>query len=222
MLGLDKSFVTGGDLGLAPFPSVAGGAGNPSDLPGNTASYVSIASAASPAQKSAAEAFMQTVLASASYAKATVGAGEVPVIKGATDLFAGQQLSSYDQTIYSSVQQAPSFPPPRWTASLPVPSRTAPAVTPRRVSHRPSHSRGLADLAGLAPAMALFGVFIAVPMLGAVALSLFRWNGLGTPHWAGGANWVQFAHDPRASSATVRCTQRCTCCRCCCPRRASR
>jgi xylobiose transport system permease protein len=59
-------------------------------------------------------------------------------------------------------------------------------VTPRQVSH-PSHSRGLADLAGLAPAMALFGVFIAVPMLGAVALSLFRWNGLGTPHWAGGA-----------------------------------
>jgi raffinose/stachyose/melibiose transport system substrate-binding protein len=109
MLGLDKSFVTGGDLGLAPFPSVAGGAGNPADLAGNTASYVSIASAASAAQKSAAEAFMQTVLASASYAKATVGAGEVPVIKGATGLFAGQQLSSYDQTIYSSVQQAPSF-----------------------------------------------------------------------------------------------------------------
>jgi Bacterial extracellular solute-binding protein len=45
----------------------------------------------------------------ASYAKATVGAGEVPVIKGATGLFAGQQLSSYDQTIYTSVQQAPSF-----------------------------------------------------------------------------------------------------------------
>src|SRR5580698_748811 len=49
--------------------------------------------------------------------------------------------------------------------------------------------------------MALFGVFIAVPMLGAVALSLFRWNGLGTPHWAGGANWVQFAHDPLARQA---------------------
>jgi raffinose/stachyose/melibiose transport system permease protein len=61
----------------------------------------------------------------------------------------------------------------------------------------------LADLAGLAPAMALFGVFIAVPMLGAVALSLFRWNGLGTPHWAGGANWVQFAHDPLARQALI-------------------
>jgi raffinose/stachyose/melibiose transport system substrate-binding protein len=109
MLGLDKSFVTGGDLGLAPFPAVSGGTGNPADLAGNTASYVSIASKASPAAKTAAQAFMQDMLASASYAKATVGAGEVPVIKGATDLFAGQQLSSYDQTIYNSVQQAPSF-----------------------------------------------------------------------------------------------------------------
>jgi len=41
--------------------------------------------------------------------EASVGAGEVPVIKGATDLFAGQQLADYDQTIYSSVQSAPSF-----------------------------------------------------------------------------------------------------------------
>lgn len=87
-----------------------------------------------------------------------------------------------------------------------MPSQPAPAVTPRRVSHRPrnpSHSRGLADLACLAPAMALFGVFIVVPMLGAIALSLFRWNGLGTPHWAGAANWIQFAHDPLARQALV-------------------
>jgi raffinose/stachyose/melibiose transport system permease protein len=87
-----------------------------------------------------------------------------------------------------------------------VPSQPAPAVTPRQVSHRPrnpSYGRGLADLAGLAPALALFGVFIAVPMLGAIALSLFRWNGLGTPHWAGAANWIQFAHDPLARQALV-------------------
>ena len=109
MLGLNKSFVTSGNLGLAPFPSVAGGTGDPADLAGNTASYVAISSKASAAQKTAAEAFFQDVLASSSYAKATVGAGEVPVIKGATDLFAGQQLAPYDQTIYSSVQQAPSF-----------------------------------------------------------------------------------------------------------------
>ena len=109
MLGLNKEFVTSGNLGLAPFPSVEGGSGDPADLAGNTASYVAISSKASAAQKSVAEAFFQEVLASPQYAKASVGAGEVPVIKGATGLFAGQQLANYDQTIYSSVQSAPSF-----------------------------------------------------------------------------------------------------------------
>jgi raffinose/stachyose/melibiose transport system substrate-binding protein len=109
MLGLNKDFVTSGNLGLASFPAVEGGSGDPADLAGNTASYVSISSKASAAQKKVAEAFFQQVLASDTYAKATVGAGEVPVIKGATGLFAGQQLASYDQTIYTSVQQAPSF-----------------------------------------------------------------------------------------------------------------
>ena len=109
MLGLNKEFVTGGNLGLAPFPAVEGGNGDPADLAGNTASYVAISSKASAAQKAVAESFFSEVLASPTYAKATVGAGEVPVIKGATGLFAGQQLASYDQAIYTSVQQAPSF-----------------------------------------------------------------------------------------------------------------
>jgi raffinose/stachyose/melibiose transport system substrate-binding protein len=109
LLGLDKSFVTGGDLGMAPFPTVPGGTGNPADLAGNTASYVAISSKATAKQKAAAEAFFADVLATASYARSSVGAGEVPVIKGATGLFAGQQLASYDQTIYSAVENAPSF-----------------------------------------------------------------------------------------------------------------
>ena len=109
MLGLNKGFVTDGNLGLAPFPAVEGGSGDPANLAGNTASYVAVSSKASAAQKKVAEAFFSEVLASSSYAKASVGAGEVPVIKGATGLFAGQQLASYDQTIYTSVQQAPSF-----------------------------------------------------------------------------------------------------------------
>lgn len=75
---------------------------------------------------------------------------------------------------------------------------------PRRAAATPALAgQGgiLADLLGLTPAMALFSVFIVLPMLGAVALSLFRWNGLGTPHWAGGSNWIQFAHDPLARQA---------------------
>jgi raffinose/stachyose/melibiose transport system substrate-binding protein len=109
VLGSDKSFVTGGDLGMASFPSVAGGTGNPADLAGNTASYVAIASRATAAQKSVAKAFLQDALTSGSYAKAEVGAGEVPVTKGASALFPGQSLASFDISIYNSVQSAPSF-----------------------------------------------------------------------------------------------------------------
>jgi raffinose/stachyose/melibiose transport system permease protein len=74
----------------------------------------------------------------------------------------------------------------------------------RRGGAGPAHrGTGLADLIGLAPAMALFGIFILAPLLGAVVLSFFRWNGLGSPHWAAGANWVQFVHDPVAGQSLV-------------------
>jgi raffinose/stachyose/melibiose transport system substrate-binding protein len=109
ILGSDPSFVKAGSDGMAPFPTVAGGKGNSADLAGNTASYVAISSNATAAQKKVAEEFFSTALTSTSYAKAEVGAGEVPVITGASSLFAGQALSSYDTTIYNSVQSAPSF-----------------------------------------------------------------------------------------------------------------
>jgi raffinose/stachyose/melibiose transport system substrate-binding protein len=109
ILGSDKSFVDSGDLGMAPFPTVANGTGNPADLAGNTASYVAVSSHASAAQKKIAEEFLQTALTSTDYAKAEVTAGEVPVTKGASPLFAGQSLASFETTIYNSVQSAPSF-----------------------------------------------------------------------------------------------------------------
>jgi raffinose/stachyose/melibiose transport system permease protein len=75
-------------------------------------------------------------------------------------------------------------------------------MTPRPAA---SARRGmrLADLAGVGPPMALFCVFIIVPMAAAVVLSLVRWNGLGTPRWAGGANWAEFFRDPVARTSAV-------------------
>jgi raffinose/stachyose/melibiose transport system permease protein len=61
----------------------------------------------------------------------------------------------------------------------------------------------LADLAGVAPPMVLFGLFIVIPMIAAVALSFVKWNGLGTPQWVGGANWAQFFHDPVARTSVA-------------------
>lgn len=109
ILGSDQSFVTNGDLGMAPFPTMPGGKGNPADLAGNTAIYLSISSHATAAQKSVVEAFIASALTSAGYAKTEISAGEVPVTMGAAPLFTGQSLASYDTTIYDSVKQAPSF-----------------------------------------------------------------------------------------------------------------
>jgi raffinose/stachyose/melibiose transport system permease protein len=49
--------------------------------------------------------------------------------------------------------------------------------------------------------MFLFGLFIVVPMIAAVAMSFVKWNGLGTPRWAGGANWSEFFSDPVARTS---------------------
>jgi len=108
ILGSDPSFISSGDLGMAPFPAVAGGTGNAADLAGNTASYVSISTNASAAQIAVAKEFFQDELASSSYAQAEVAAGEVPVTSGAASDFTGN-MASFDTTIYNDVQKAPSF-----------------------------------------------------------------------------------------------------------------
>ena len=106
--GANAGFVTAGNLGMASFPTVPGGTGNPADLAGNTASYVAISSNVTPAQKAVAEEFFSTALTSSDYTKAQVTAGEVPVTSGASSLFTGS-MANYDTTIYNSVQTAPSF-----------------------------------------------------------------------------------------------------------------
>jgi raffinose/stachyose/melibiose transport system substrate-binding protein len=108
ILGEDASFINSGELGMGNFPTVAGGTGNPADLAGNTASYVAISTNTTPAQKAVAEEFFQQELASPTYAKAQVAAGEVPVISGSTADFSGN-LASFDTQIYNDVQNAPSF-----------------------------------------------------------------------------------------------------------------
>jgi raffinose/stachyose/melibiose transport system substrate-binding protein len=108
IIGADDNFISSGDLGMAPFPTVAGGAGNSADLAGNTASYVSISKNSTPAQIAVAEQFFQTELASSGYAQAQVAAGEVPVISGAASDFSGT-MASYDTQIYNNVQDAPNF-----------------------------------------------------------------------------------------------------------------
>jgi raffinose/stachyose/melibiose transport system permease protein len=69
---------------------------------------------------------------------------------------------------------------------------------PRAARNAVGRQRLRADIAGLSPTLALYGVFIAVPMLFALFLSFTTWNIVGRLQWAGLANWSHFLSDPVA------------------------
>ena len=46
------------------------------------------------------------------------------------------------------------------------------------------------------PALLLFGLFAAIPLVGVVILSLTNWDGLGAVTWNGVGNWIRMLHDP--------------------------
>jgi len=77
----------------------------------------------------------------------------------------------------------------------------APPSRRRRGGTGPRGGGRLADLFGVGPPLLLFLVFIIVPMIAAVAMSFVKWNGLGTPRWAGGSNWAEFFRDPVARTS---------------------
>ena len=53
------------------------------------------------------------------------------------------------------------------------------------------------------PALAFFTVFALVPLIGVGLLSLFAWDGLSDPRWAGTANWSRLLNDPVTGQAAV-------------------
>ncbi|MDO5662706.1 MAG: sugar ABC transporter permease, partial [Brachybacterium sp.] len=53
------------------------------------------------------------------------------------------------------------------------------------------------------PARPFFGLFALVPLAGVVALSFVHWDGLGTPSWAGLANWQQVLSSGTTRNAIV-------------------
>lgn len=61
-------------------------------------------------------------------------------------------------------------------------------------------SRGPSALFAL-PALAFFVVFALVPLIVVMALSLMRWDGLGTPSWTGLGNWAGILSDPVTGKA---------------------
>ncbi|MCX5240551.1 hypothetical protein [Streptomyces prunicolor] len=56
------------------------------------------------------------------------------------------------------------------------------------ITTTPVRRRGGSGLLMAAPALLLFGLFGFVPLVGVAALSVARWDGLGSIGWAGAAN----------------------------------
>jgi len=55
----------------------------------------------------------------------------------------------------------------------------------------------------LTPVLLLFGAFALLPMLGVVVLSFTKWDGLGSPVFAGLANWTRIGHDDLLLNAVL-------------------
>ncbi|MBR7744136.1 sugar ABC transporter permease [Phycicoccus sp. BSK3Z-2] len=76
----------------------------------------------------------------------------------------------------------------------------APPAAPARPDgggRRPGARReALTGYGFLAPLLVLVGTFVAVPLLGAAALSLQRTNGFGEGTWVGAENYLRLASDP--------------------------
>lgn len=53
------------------------------------------------------------------------------------------------------------------------------------------------------PALVFFGIFAVLPLVGVGVLSLTRWDGLSSPHWAGLDSWSRVLHDPVTVRAAV-------------------
>lgn len=102
------SLVKSGQLGIANFPTVPGGKGDPADLEGNLTSYSALAAHISPAQTYVAEKFMQ-YFATKEYAKTEDSYGQVGIIAGTSSYLSAPPLGRYLVPVYNQVLHAPYF-----------------------------------------------------------------------------------------------------------------
>jgi multiple sugar transport system permease protein len=84
------------------------------------------------------------------------------------------------------------------TATLTVP---ATRIQPRRSTRR--RRDNLAGYAFISPALLLFLLFIAIPLVACIVLSFTSWDVLTPAKWAGLANYRKLAHDSVAWQALV-------------------
>jgi ABC-type glycerol-3-phosphate transport system substrate-binding protein len=109
LLADKPSFVNSGELGIAAFPTIPGGGGDPTDLEGNTTSYAALAAHIDSAKTYVAEQFVKWAFTTEAYAAHEVKFGLVPVIRGSGPLLNTSPLRQYLTPIYNAVENARYF-----------------------------------------------------------------------------------------------------------------
>jgi xylobiose transport system substrate-binding protein len=113
----DPAFAATG-LGWTPFPAVPGGDGDPADLVGVPANYLSV-DAASPYRAEAVQFVARTVTSDA-FLDGLLAAGEVPAVRDLEPRLAGHPHAGFARFVHRLAVAAPSFTL-AWDQALPRP-----------------------------------------------------------------------------------------------------
>ncbi|MGX7676673.1 extracellular solute-binding protein [Plantactinospora sp. DSM 117369] len=105
-LARNPDFVADGDLAFVPFPTVAGGVGDPADLVGVPTHYFSVL--AGGRHREAALGFVRAV-ASDDYLDDLAADGEVPPVTDAADRLRGTEHAGFGTSVHELVTRAPSY-----------------------------------------------------------------------------------------------------------------
>ena len=102
-------FVSGGSLGWLPFPTVAGGTGDPSNAVGNPGQYMSIFTPAEQTAKDAALKYFADGIMADEVLQAYIDNGNVPIANGIEEKLAASDDAEWLQFIYSTASGAQTF-----------------------------------------------------------------------------------------------------------------
>jgi raffinose/stachyose/melibiose transport system substrate-binding protein len=104
-----QNFVQDGKLGFVPFPTVAGGKGDPKNGVGNPAAYMSISSKASDKEKESAKKFFKDGILTDTVVDAYINSGSVPIVNGIEDKLNTSPDKEFLNFVYDMAKNAPNF-----------------------------------------------------------------------------------------------------------------
>jgi raffinose/stachyose/melibiose transport system substrate-binding protein len=104
-----QNFVQSGKLGFVPFPTVAGGKGDPKNGVGNPAAYMSISSKASDKEKESAKKFFKDGILTDTVIDAYINSGSVPIVNGIEDKLDKSEDKEFLNFVYGMAKNAPNF-----------------------------------------------------------------------------------------------------------------